>query len=223
MRVVTHGSLTESEPDDRDPKPRVSPASHLGGAGAPTEEFVLGWSAKYLGGGDWSTSAETRPITECHHPAWSTSGAEIACHAHLPSVRFNDDPTAAEPLVKLTYTYRRAGSVWGNPVLAFDPGSPDSLQASLGAGMPKAVCVSEYSYKQAEFCLADGYMILTLFCRGPKPADDPDAKGLVTRSRVLIVRREPLRIWDVTGWIESLTGATEGTLRSQVGTCGTPP
>lgn len=217
MRVATHGSRTARAGETRLPKPRVGPAVTTSKTGVvPTEEFELGDGAKNVGAGLW-TDGTGRPIQECHHPAWNVSGDEIVCHAHLPDVPFAEDVSAEGPSVKLNYVYSRSAGGWGSPQLPFDPGTPGSLEAALGVAMPAADCRT-YSYKQAQFCGSDGFMVLTLFCKGDPPLGRTD--GEIVHSRILIVRRRPLRLWDVTGWIEHLHGVPRGTLTSQVGTCG---
>ena len=76
-----------------------------------------------------------------------------------------------------------------------------------------------YSFKYAQFCHTDDYVITTVFCRR-QTADGEESKGELTHSRVVIARRSPVKIWDVTAVIEDLLGESRGTLAAQFGTCG---
>ena len=215
-RVVTHGSDISLEPAQRRPKPQVGPAIATGtGGNVTTETFRLGDNAERTSSG-WEMGAGDR-IVECHHPAFNPSGDRVMCHAHSKEVPFSDVVGGTPPTAKLSYVYEEgsAGDVWGNPVLPFDPGTPSRLEAALGAGMPASDCGHVYSFKQAQFCGSDDYVITTIFCRGTED-------GPINHSRVVIARREPLKIWDVTALIEDLLGEAQGTLAAQSGTCGPP-
>jgi hypothetical protein len=216
MRLVSHGADTDDAPSARRAVPRVSPVVSLSEQ-VPTEEFELGSGARFDStSGRW-IGQDGLPIHECHHPAFDISGDHVMCHAHKVGDENQETAFATGPggpVVKLNYLYRQTSAQgWGDPVLPFDPGTPASLEAALGAAMPQADCAALYSYKFAEFCGTDDFVITTLYCKA-------DRKEPPTHSRVLIVQRSQRRIWDLTAWVEDLLGQPRGALSAQSGTCG---
>jgi len=219
MRVVTHGSTVGDEPPQ--PKPRVGPAISAS-TEVPTQEFSLGLSASVESGSWVNAARDDLLIKECHHPAWSMSGDRVICHAHQPTIPFT--PGNELPEVKLTYMYRPDGAGgWRAPALLFNPESPAYWEAELGDAMKAANCTQYYSFKQAQFCQDDNYLILTLFCRSEEEKslyDPEEKKGKIMHSRVLIVRRSPMKVWDATAIIEDILALPRGRFSAQAGTCG---
>ena len=164
--------------------------------GGDVEEFVLG------------ENASGRLIEECHHPAWNATGDRILCTAHAPaSARSETDGTQAQGL----YEYEHAAGQWqrvGINPLFVPPGNTE-----LAAALPAFASVDCHTltYKFAEWCGGDRYVLFTLFCT--------TADGVVTASRVVLGDSLTGDMYDLSEAVENSAFGTSGQARAVFGTC----
>lgn len=167
-----------------------------------TEEFDLG------------TNDAGAPIRECHHPAWSVSGESILCTNHRPAEPY---PRGAESDSRLLYMYSRTGSTWSGAELVFTPLTPDDLSTDFGSLFPMEGDPScqIYTYKYAEWCGTDNYIVATVFCSD----DDYVEENPIFSSRVFLIQRSPLIYIDLTRFIEQELGLSVGEMHGIYSTC----
>lgn len=174
-----------------------------------TEEFVLG---RNLAGA---------PIFECHHPAWNVSGDSILCTAHDPTERYpatSGLPEAArDRRSRLLYMFTKSGLHWSGADVPFTPLFPVELNTNFGDRFPLAGSPSchIYTYKYAEWCGTDDYIVATLFCSSDY-LEDP-----IFSSRVFLIRRsdDKPQYYDITRMIELELGLSAGELHGIYSTC----
>ncbi len=66
------------------------------------------------------------------------------------------------------------------------------------------------TYKYGEFCLSDDYVVFTMYC---------STDGVISGSRVMLVRLSDQTRWDITSWVESHVGVSEGSWQGVYSTC----
>lgn len=176
--------------------------SPTGAADIPTQEFSLG--ANMAGA----------TINECHHPAWNFSGDRVLCTNQDPREHY---PSAAASWSRLLYMYEQGGGTWGNASPAFVPLTPSQLAARFGSSYPNTGTPQcrTYTYKYAEWCASDDYIVATLFCSD----DDYNSTNPIFSSRVILIRLYPLEYIDLTRIVERSLGLDRGALHGIYSTC----
>lgn len=171
-RIVFHGGAFDDEPNP--PVPVVSDID-----GAANEAFVLG------------TNVTGEPIRECHHPAWSVSGARILCMAHREPSR-RSQKTQARALYSYAFDQRSGKWLQESTHPLFDPPGNTELRDNLPSFRGQACDM--LTYKFAEWCGTDRFVVMTMFC---------STGETVTASRVVIGDLSDGRLYDLTTHIES--------------------
>lgn len=172
------------------------------------EEFDLGFNM------------EARPIESCHHPAWNPGGNRIMCTSQDPSETYN---TPGDNLLRFlyTYTYNSADELWYDPQPPFTPLTPAELEAEFGSLFPESgdPHCEIYTYKFAEWCASDNYIVATLFCSAQRKHIDSDDPYNIITSRVMLIRRFPVRYTDITRIVEKSRGLRPGQTHGVYSTC----
>lgn len=166
--------------------------------------------------GDYEEAFETGDsrFTQCHHPAWNVEGTEILCMRNqIPECE--DDDCGTKPYLKALYRFLWNGVSWTNPEHLFEPLTRADLESDFSDVFPPIPDAPGYgySYKYAEWCGSDAFVLLTLYSQ--------DFLLNVISSRVMIVRidGEVPHYWDVTAVIERANGVEPGAWHGIFGTC----
>ncbi len=153
-----------------------------------------------------------KELEACHHPAWSPSGASIVCQAHRPSETVDGMET------KVLYRYARdAAGGFASAGVAFTPVSPTAAGLDAAALLGPAAGCKTLTYKYAEYCRSDDWLVTTLY--GSQGATGSGRGAVVGASRVLLVEAATSRYVDVTRLVEQQRGLKVGGLSSFTGTC----
>lgn len=157
-------------------------------------------------------TASGKELQACHHPAWSPSGTSVLCMAHRPAEVVGDLDT------KLLYRYARDGSgAWVNAGRVFEPLTPAAAGLDVAGELSKAAGCVNLTYKFAEYCKSDEWVISTLYCsRGASPSGHGAIAGA---SRVVLIHTNPVEYVDLTRLVERERGLEAGALTSFTGTC----
>ena len=175
----------------------------IDGAGVPTAAPVV------IAAG---VNAAGEAIQGCHHPAWNASGNRIMCMVHRPSESVGGLAT------KLLYAYGSdSKGSWGLIGRAFEPQTPAAAGLAVASQLTTAAGCQALSYKYAQYCQSDDYVVATLYCS--KEAKSSGRGAEIGASRVLLIRTSPVQYFDVTGMVEASQGLGAGALSSFTGTC----
>lgn len=193
VRIATFGELS-----DGNARPQTN--EYDGGDYQETPAFT----AEYDG----------RRVSACHHPAWNKSGDRILCTNQSNFEELTDGSHQ-----RLLYAYQWDGSAWLADGAVFEPPSEVELAEFLPKGSDSR-SFERYTYKYAEWCVSDDYLIATLF--GDDGGDSDEFS--VVSSRVVLIKvgrstRAVLGMWDITRAVEDAEGYSEGELRSVFATC----
>ncbi len=157
-------------------------------------------------------NAAGKNIEGCHHPAWNASGDQILCMVHRPSEGVGGMST------KLLYTYARdAAGAWSLAGRAFEPVTPEAAGLSVASQLSESAGCTVLSYKYAQYCDSNDWIVTTLYCS--KEGNASGRGAVIGASRVLLIGTKPVRYLDVTGMVEASQGVKAGTLSSFTGTC----
>lgn len=203
-RVATFGPYT-TETD----APRVHSLTPEtpGGSQILVQKFSLG------------SNMEGQDIEKCHHPAWNPSGNRIMCTSQKPNEEYHVE---GDNLLRFLYTYSSVGGLWSDPEAAFTPLTPEELEIEFGRIFPASGSphCEIYTYKFAEWCASDDYIVATVFCsaqrRDISTSDDPYT---IISSRVMLIRRFPVRYTDITRIVERSRGLRPGMVHGVYSTC----
>lgn len=166
-------------------------------------------------------------FSECHHPAWSPDGTQVACMRQQSQVNGGSDGSRDHPIYAFRYSvYARE---WGYPTELFDRPDPTTLDALLGGLLPPFVKGSGSpscrvrSYKFAQFCGDADHIVVTVFCAD---SDNFGGEFGIFTSRVVLVNiTDPANpvFRDLTEIVERhLTGGGSGQWQGIFATCGSP-
>lgn len=202
--------------------PHVHGLPRLGGAGGTTFEcFELGENRN----GD--------SVSSCQHPHWSLDSQSVYCWHENPGDGFLPTGEPSTSRLQLLYQYHqeRPGQAWVQvgTRTAFPELSPEELAnefpgvfptvgSLLPLGGPRCVTAA---YKHGIECGSSNFIVLTLFCSDPT-YNGYSTKSDVFSSRVMLVRRAPLKYWDITAMIEDFNGARRGAWHGIYATCSSP-
>lgn len=169
-----------------------------------------------------------REINSCQHPSWSLDGTAIYCWQHNPE---DVSPENREAVLALPYVYRpsKGSESWSQVTdgeTAFTELLASALEEQFGGLFPALPSGAKKggpycrvtAYKHAMECGTANFMVMTLFCSDA--TYNNHASGDVFSSRVVLVRKEPLTYWDLTGMIETTLGQSPGTLHGIYADCG---
>lgn len=206
MRVTTFGPHGEA-----DAAPRVHRLNPLSATSTEveTQDFSLGMNM-----------AGTH-IAECHHPTWNPGGTKVMCTAHgTDAYPLETYPVGGGPQLRFLYMYGQSASRWSGATPAFTPLTPAALATRFGAlfptgGMPQCRI---YTYKYAEWCASENYIVATVFCSD----DFYNRTNPAFSSRVMLIQINPLRYIDLTSIVEGATGAALGEIHGIYSTCSRP-
>lgn len=194
VRIATFGELS-----DGNARPQTN--EYDGGDYQETPTF----------GAEYGSGATIR---SCHHPAWNWSGDRILCTNQSDFEELNDGSEQ-----RLLYAYQWDGSAWVADGAVFEPPPEADLAAFLPKGSDTGT-FARYTYKYAEWCVSDDYVIATLFADNGESSEEFS----VVSSRVVVIKvgrstRAVLGMWDITDAVEYAEGYSEGELRSVFATC----
>lgn len=158
------------------------------------------------------SNASGKELSACHHPAWNASGSAVLCMAQQPAESVGGIDT------KLLYRYDRGSNgQWSTPKRAFEPLTPSQAGMEAASLLSKEAGCTVLSYKYAEYCRGDDWILTTLFCS--KGASSSGRGAEMGASRVVLVQSDPVRYVDLTRLVEKERGAAVGGLTSFTGTC----
>ena len=160
----------------------------------PMVYTVLGLNKEYFELGQKSDGNGS--VNECHHPAWNPSGDTISCSEQESVEEINGIR------YRFLYDYQFDGTNWVQKGLSVDVSNRPFTDAGC----------TLYTYKYAEWCGSDNYMVATFYC------ENEQSKTTI-RSRTYLIRRNPYRITDLTAIIEAYLGRTFNSLDSMYTTC----
>lgn len=200
------------------PVPHVHTLAGAGGArGGQFECFDLGSNRKHLN------------VKSCQHPSWSLDGRSIYCWQENPGDRLWSDGTAnPQLLLQTTYQYQQeATGRWTATSRkgAFEELSPSALAAqfpklfpTMGGGHLGGPKCFVTAYKHVSECASEHFIVVTIFCSDSSYNRYSD-KSDVFSSRVMVIRKYPVRYWDITAMIEDHVGAGRGDWHGIYSTC----
>lgn len=204
--VATFGSNPTSDGFETPRVHALAPASPTATA-VRTQEFDLG------------ENMEGNGINTCHHPAWNPSGNRILCTSQNPSEAYNNPK---DNYLRFLYSYSETNGTWSDPNPVFIPFTPEELEDQFGPVFPRngTPHCEIYTYKFAEWCASDDYIVATLFCSTQDENSGASASNdIIISSRVMLIRRFPVRYTDITGIVEASRGLSSGQTHGVYSTC----
>lgn len=198
------------------PAPQAMPRVH-DAAGAPSSFECF--DPQMPGGPD---------IRSCQHPQWSLDGRAIYCWLNDPTTRLGQP--GEDIYLQTTHRYELSGSGGAYDwALSTDQRAFREFNASeLAALFPlfPAGTIKKGSspdckftiYKHTGECGSSNFLILTLFC-ADKWYNQYNEHSDLFVSRVMLIRKDPIAYWDVTGMIEEREGYNPGSLQGVYSTC----
>ena len=118
---------------------------------------------------------------------------------------------------RLYASARDAAGAWSLAGRAFEPVTPEAAGLSVASQLSESAGCTVLSYKYAQYCDSNDWIVTTLYCS--KEGNASGRGAVIGASRVLLIGTKPVRYLDVTGMVEASQGVKAGTLSSFTGTC----
>ena len=156
-------------------------------------------------------NANGKDIESCHHPAWNLSGDRILCMVHRPMETIGGIKT------RLLYSFAPSGSTWNNVGRTFEPLPMETSGLEIAPEMSAAAGCQVITYKYAQYCQSDDYVVASLFCAKEGKASGRGAE--IGASRIVLVHTNPVSYLDITRLVEKDRQLPVGGLESFTATC----
>ena len=164
----------------------------------------------------------SEPLTDCEHPAFNPDGSRVLCTQHQP---WEATGSAYGWHLLYQFAWDASLSAWTNEGLVFEPPNDGLLAGYTDSVFPgagdEAAC-QNFSYKFAEWCGSDEYVVATLYCSNTGFFDSNDFNVMMSRVVLIKLVKGTTTVddmWDLTSVVEQEYSATHGSFHGIFSTC----